>query len=63
MSNDPKFHTVEVSRKVMADLVKLNRDARHAIEPAGGNSVQDGYRNNCIAKLDEQFNLIAIFGD
>ena len=62
MSNDSTT-TVEVSRKAMAEIVRLNREARHAIEPAGGNSVQEGYRNACISKLDDQYRMVEIFGD
>ena len=61
MANDNADDTVTMSMRVLGKLVTLNRDARKAIEPAGGNSVQDGYRNSCIGKLDEQFQLLEVF--
>ena len=58
---DDKDDTVVISTRVIQKLVELNRDARKAIEPAGGNSVQDGYRNACIGKLDDQYQLLDVF--
>ena len=54
-------NTVTMSKDVLRKLIALNRDARKAIEPAGGNSVQLTYRNNCITKLDEQLQVLEIF--
>ena len=58
---DDKDDTVVISMRVISKLVTLNRDARKAIEPAGGNSVQEGYRNACIGKLDDQYQLLEVF--
>ena len=61
MPNDNTDDTVIMSMRVLGKLVALNRDARRAIEPAGGNSVQEGYRNSCIEKLDAQNQLLEVF--
>ena len=61
MSDNSSDATVTISMKAMHRIVELNRSARKAIEPAGGNSVQEGYRNNCIGKIDEQYQLIEVF--
>ena len=59
--SDGNETTVTISTKVVQKMVELNREARKAIEPAGGNSIQDGYRNACIGKIDEQYQLLEIF--
>ena len=62
-SGKDKDDTVVVSVRVVKQLVKLNRDAKGAVSLVGGNSVQDGYRDNTTAILDKQYELLEVFDD
>ena len=62
-NNEKGDATVTISQRVIAKLVTLNRDAKNEVSLVGGNSVQDGYRNATVAKLDEQYQLLQVFTD
>ena len=52
---------VEMSVQVLDKLLQYNKDADSAVSQVGGNSVQDGYRNNTRDILGKQKELIEIF--
>ena len=58
---DNNNDTITMSIPVLNKLVNLNRKARDAVSAVGGNSVQEGYRNNTFAALDEQYQLLEVF--
>ena len=58
---DEQENTVTMSVAVLEKLIKLNRDARDAVSPVGGNSVQETYKLNTFKVLDQQFELLNIF--
>ena len=53
--------TITMSVAVLEKLIKLNRDARDAVSPVGGNSVQETYKQNTFKVLDQQFELLEVF--
>ena len=61
MSNNDEQKIVEMSVTMLEKLMQLNRDAHDAVSAVGGNSVQEGYRNNTFVKLDEQYKLMEVF--
>ncbi len=52
---------IEMSVSVLNKLIKLNKDADSAVSLVGGNSVQDGYRDNTRDILNKQLELLDIF--
>ena len=59
MADEPTV--VTMSKAVLDKLIKLNRDAHAAVSLVGGNSVQDGYRDNTFKVLDSQLELLTVF--
>ena len=49
-----------VALNVCKKLLAQNRAAYNAVSPVGGNSVQEGYRNNTQKILEEQKDLLDI---
>ena len=59
--DDKQENTITMSVAVLEKLIKLNRDARDAVSPVGGNSVQETYKLNTFKVLDQQLELLDIF--
>ena len=58
---DPTDPVVTMTLTVLTKLIALNSEAVAAVSLVGGNSVQDGYRENTKQVLAQQKTLMEVF--